>query len=449
MADAEIKAYRAGKAGTAAQQADATRQAATEAFEKPRVTPKAAPKAPGRMARVAKSLARPVGAVSKVGAAGAVLTAGQLGYMAGGAIDDATGNAISGAATDVAAKATGLDDLQNRMLSNDPAVSAAAVAEYKRGQGQPTSTPRPGAPQQPSNIPAGDPQVSSEEANVAAIAARGVPMDAQTNSRQPQAIEGSSYSYVGNEGGTDIITRPTIGKDGKPVIDPGTGKPVPNFTDTNTAFNRPTPPQSQEAIAAEQARVDQSRADYERNTTDSQGRRQFGGPASEALAAAQLQAVQEGRDLDTVQRQLDEQGMTPEQKAAYAADPAAAYATDATAQADANALQSDAYKNAFDMQDKLGKAGRLERGADLKAAGEALGGLKDNPAYGEIMAMAQTRAAESGESISGTVMRILSTLERDPNGDFVRDEQGQLKMKAALLQEMGAQPAAEIQAYIG
>jgi len=108
-------------------------------------------------------------------------------------------------------------------------------------------------------------------------------------------------------------------------IDESTGKMT--FTDTacpdkGTGTYVPVKPTNLDTANTEAARVAQARSSYERNTTSSDGRRYFGGAETEALRAAQMEQAAKGGDRNGVlAKQLSEEGLTPERRAAYKAYP--------------------------------------------------------------------------------------------------------------------------------
>ena len=107
-------------------------------------------------------------------------------------------------------------------------------------------------------------------------------------------------------------------------VDKSTGKTT--FTDTacpdkGTGTYVPVKPTNLDTANTEAARAAQARADYERNTTSSDGRRYFGGTETEALRAAQMEQAKKGDYGDTVSQQLANEGLTPERRTANKAYP--------------------------------------------------------------------------------------------------------------------------------
>jgi hypothetical protein len=443
LAEAKIEARRAGR-GTASKPAatprpDPVRATAQQRFEaktapkvktvKPAVTA-TAPGQPGLASKAGALLKRPFGTKAALGSVRGVAgrafgvpgLVGTAAYYAGDALKDTdTAQAIQRPIVDALAKVSGVDDIQQRMLSDDPAVSKAAVAQFRAKQAYEKSLENPSpqaqaAPGQPVDgvaptvAPAPvDPQQAAVDTYTAVNAA---PPDSQVNAKNPAPIPGAPESYAGQYGQQQILSRPTLDANGQPVIDPGTGKPVPNFTDTNTAFNRPALPVDPAQEAEDRARAEQARADYIANTTGSDGRRYFGGSETEALRARQMEVAKQGDPDGTVAKQLANEGLTPEQRAAYAADPAGAYQVDAQANSDAAANQLSAFKSQYEMQRNAKTDYRLERTAAMKEATELLEPLKltDPETYARILAQAsELYDPSSGETMSQLLARLVES----------------------------------------
>ncbi len=420
-----------------------------KAIPRPSVAARSAAVAKNVGSKVAGALTRPIAAraggmaVAKGVGRFAVRAAGPLGLAATGAAvagnavkDTETAQAIQRPIVNAATSAMGVDDLQNRMLSEDPTVSSAAVAEYgtanpniQRPNTAPGIAPAAAAAQeQPATTLA---RPNPEAAVDAYTTANAAPSSSQVNAANPAPIPNSEYGYAGQQGETQTLVRPTIGADGRPIMNPNTGKAVPEFSDANTAFNRPVSPQSYEAQAAEAAKVAQARADYTANTTGSDGRRHFGGAESEALANAQIASSEQGKNLDVITQQLSDQGLTPEQRAAYKADPAGSYNVDADANTATATAQLAAFKQQYDMNRNAKTDVRLNRTAAMKEAGDALAPLKTTApeAYSQLLAMSGEQFdPASGESMSQVVQRLLSSLELD-GGIPQLDESGRLVQK--------------------
>ena len=353
--------------------------------------------------------------------------AGTVGYYAGDALKDtAAAKTMQRPVTNAMASVSGLNDLESRAMSDDPVVARAAQAEHRakypptyNGVNGPGTQP---ARQQAEQIarPGAAPAVAPnpEAAVDAYTTGNSAPSNPQMNAARPKPIPNSEYSYAGRqEGGAEVITRPTTGADGSPVIDPGTGRPVPEFTDNYTAFDKLRPAQSAESIAAEEARAAAARQQYAQNTTGSDGRRFYGGPETEKLRAAQNAAVARG-DTSTVTQQLADEGLTPEQRAAYKADPTGAYQVDAQASTASNKAQLDAFKAQQDMARNSRTDARLNRSAAMKEMGSALAQFKDNPAYAQLSALAEEiYDPSSGESMTSIVSQMLASIETDALGN--------------------------------
>lgn len=412
----------------------------------PKPAPVAAPKPAGpstlsKVGKVAgKALTRPysnraiAGGAARLagrgvmGAIGVPGMAAYAGYKIGDSLKDTeTAQAMQRPVTDAMASMTGLDDLQGRMLSDDPAVSGQAIAEYRAANPQ---IKRPG---QPSAAPVASPPAPGAVADPAARQAGSAPI------QQP-------YVHAQGQSNPDVLSRPTMGKDGQPVIDPSTGQPVPEFTDSYAVTGMNRPAQSPQDLAAEQARVADARQNYTDNTTGSDGRRFYGGPETEQLRAAQNAAVARG-DTATVGQQLADEGLTPEQRAAYKADPAGAYQVDAQANSSAAKAQLDAFKYQQAQQRNTATDARLNRTAAMKEAGTVLAPLKDaSPeAYTQLLTMAdQQFDPASGESMSSVVARLLSSFELD-GGIPQIDENGNLVQKK---QQVAAGEAPDVDVHI-
>jgi hypothetical protein len=463
LAEAKIEARRAGRgaapnptatapdpARVAAQQrfdAKAAAEAAAKETKKAPKTKLVKPAAPAPTAPAPTAPAVKPGLLGKAAGIGGKLVRGggvaALGYTVGQAAYEGTkalienteyGQRIPTALADLASNLTGADEREAALLSEDPAVRNPAIAgeNYKsdlRTKAQSGAPAPAGQPAGPTPLPARP--GSTEEAQVAGyVAQNSVDAGKGVSAANPQAIPNTGFNYAGKYGDTEVLSRPTMGADGKPVIDSGSGpragQVVPEFTDQNTAFNRPGSAPSAEAQAAEAARVAQSRADYERNTTGSDGRRYYGGGATEELRAAQLEQARKGDADGTVARQLADEGLTPEQRAAYATDPVAAYGVDADANAAAVGNQLDAYKQQYTMQGDTIKNARLERSAEMENSGKLIAGLKtSNPAsYDKIMQMAAEQSTASGQPMSSVVSQLLASLQMDATGAPVIGEDG-------------------------
>ena len=409
-----------------------------------RPAPKAAPKPTPKPARpslgaragkvVGNALTRPVSSKAvATGAArllgkGAIAAAGIPGAAAYGTYlvsdaylkDTEAAKAMQRPVTDAMARVSGVEDLQQRMLSDDPAVSKAAVAEYKAAN--PDAFKRPvdaaAAPAAtPEAAPAVTPSVATDPQGGNAPAVAPVAPVARPN-----------YQVAPGQSNPDILTRPTLGADGKPVIDPATGKAVPEFTDAYsvTGLSRPVPTQGEDA--AEQARVDKARQQYIDNTTGSDGRRYFGGSAVEKLREAQMVEAKKGDRNGVVARQLADEGLTPEQRAARDADPVAYHQANVQANQSAAKAQMEAFKQSYNMNRNAKTDARLNRTAAMKEADSILSSFKDTApeAYQQLMAMAGEQFDPStGESMSSVVQRLLSSFELD-GGIPLIDENGQL-----------------------
>tara|TARA_R100001509_G_scaffold148971_1_gene107130 strand:- start:1764 stop:3191 length:1428 start_codon:yes stop_codon:yes gene_type:complete len=335
-----------------------------------------------------------------------------------------TGKSASEHVTDFMANVTGTDDLQERMLSNDPEVSRKAVEEWRAQQS--AGAERPQADAAPAASPGQIPRPGNPEAATDVFTTRNAePAGPGVNARAPTEIPGSDYQYAGQYGDNQVLTRPTNGGDGPT-----------EFTDDYTAFQRPRPAVREEELAQEAARVQAAREQYAANTTGSDGRRYFGGPATEKLRKAQMAEARRGDPAGVVERQLAEEGLTPEQRAAYDADPAAAYQVDAQAASNAARSRLDAFKTQFDMSRNARSDARAERTegrrartAALAEAESLLEPIKDySPqAYTQMYALAgEVYDPASGESMSDVVRRLMASIETD-NGMPVLDDAGQLK----------------------
>lgn len=339
-----------------------------------------------------------------------------LAYAAGDSLKDTeTAQALQRPVTDAMASMTGLDDLQQRMISNDPAVSAAAVDEYR------ASNPiaRPGTAPAPAGAPAPAAPPAAPVAPVAPVT------DPQGESAPAQT------PYATAPGNPDILTRPgTKGRE---------------FTDAATVTGLARPGQTPQELAAEQAKVDAARQNYVDNTTGRDGRVYLGGPEAEKLAALQAEQALKGQNTAVITRQLNEQGLTPEQRAAYAADPAGAYQVDATANASSAKAQLDAFKYQQTQQRNATTDARLVRTAAVKEKSEALKAFESYPdIHQQLSAMADEQFnPESGETMSSTVQRLLSSFELD-GGIPQLDENGRLVQRK---QEQAAAGAPEIDAF--
>lgn len=440
-----VDQLRQGRA--AAQQAKFAPQQASQKVARPSVGSRAG-SAAGKAAGAAKNyFTRPLPGSGVTGAIGkgagwlakgagklgvqGLLTTGayQAGKMAGTHIvnpltEAVTGDSASNHLTDAIARFTGTDDLQERMLSNDPEVSRKAVEEWRAQQSAGAERPEADAatPASPGQLP----RPGSPEAATDVFTTRNAePAGPEVNANAPTEIPGSDYQYAGQYGDNQVLTRPTNGGDGPT-----------EFTDDYTAFQRPRPAVREEELAQEAARVQAAREQYAANTTGSDGRRYFGGPATEKLRKAQMAEARRGDPAGVVERQLAEEGRTPEQRAAYDADPAAAYQVDAEANSSAARSRLDAFKTRFDMNRNARSDSRAERTegrrartAALAEAESLLEPIKDySPqAYTQMYALAgEVYDPASGESMSDVVRRLMASIETD-NGMPVLDDAGQLK----------------------
>lgn len=434
-----VDKLRQGRA--AAQQAKFAQQQASQAAPRP----SAASRVASTAGRAGRTLTRPVGSgwgtaksaakflgKRAIGLGGAAMSipaalAGTAAWWAGDKLKDTeTAQRLQRPLTDALARLTGTDDLQERMLSNDPEVSRKAVEEWRAQQS--AGTDRPPADATPAASPGRIPRPGSPEAATDVFTTRNAePAGPGVNASAPAEIPGSDYQYAGQYGDNQVLTRPTNG---------GDGQSVPEFTDDYTAFQRPRPAVREEELAQEAARVQAAREQYAANTTGSDGRRYFGGPATEKLREAQMAEARRGDPAGVVERQLAEEGLTPEQRAAYDADPAAAYQVDARAASDAARSRLDAFKTQFDMSRNARSDARAERTegrrartAALAEAESLLEPIKDySPqAYTQMYALAgEVYDPASGESMSDVVRRLMASIETD-NGMPVLDDAGQLK----------------------
>tara|TARA_R110002110_G_scaffold415835_1_gene657233 strand:+ start:49682 stop:50977 length:1296 start_codon:yes stop_codon:yes gene_type:complete len=302
----------------------------------------------------AKAVARPVAKLGARALGLAPAAAAYAGYKGGDALKDTkAAKSLQRPLTNAIAKATGTDDLQNRMLSDDSAVSKAAIAEFRTSQGQEAPLARPGQEQ----VQADAAVTAEAEPGIQRPGVEVEPLGIQQqagpaiNATRTQPVPGvDDLSYAGDYGDTSVFRRPTVGNDGKVVIDPMTGQPVPEFGDQASLTGNIREDASGRSARdqAEAERVAIARQQYEQNTTMSDGRRAFGGPTMEKLREGQGAAVARG-DTAVVTRQLAEEGLTPEQRAAYASDPAGAYATDAGAKQAAAAAVAKSAEDRYQM----------------------------------------------------------------------------------------------------
>lgn len=436
---------------------------------------------------------------------------------------------------DYAADKTGVASLQDRLLSDDPAVVKAAIAEEKQQRENPSllqrannvvsdfvgkrgddsmlmsglksaasALTRPGqgaeSPQgagQPTQVAtagaeargqAGPP--TDDDATVIGIAEQSRPANNQVNAANPEPVAGSSYEFAGKYGDTNVITRPTMDANGQPVLDPGArqrvsadgrqiigaggqvvdtatdpnrsgqraGQPVPEFTDYNTANGLQRPPQTESQIAAENARVEQARADYTRNTTMSDGRRAFGGSATEKLRAMQMEQAGRGDPDGTVSRQLAEEGLTPEQRAAYAADPAGAYQVDASAKAANAASQLSAFKDQFnaakaadasaDRKTTEKRRFTTDEAKKIEAAFSGLA-LTAPKSRAKLMLMANEMVENGQGSATEVLNRIYQSIQFDENNEPLIDpDTGSFVLNQNAELESPSTPMAENQVYL-
>lgn len=406
-------------------------------------------------ATIGKAVTRPIaakvglGAVARGGAHLVTKALGPVGWAATGAAyagdsvkDTDTAQALQRPVTDAISKWFGNGDLQDRMNSNDPEVYKAAVAEYRasqaqqagpEGQGpaataQPTAAADTPAPDEGGQVPTEDPEAaierpvagSDEGAIDMHLLANSSPTNPALNAGNTQPIEGTNSEYAGKYGDNEVIKRPTIGKDGQPVIDPGTGEAVPEFTDNYTAFNRQRPGAGQGSAPqqSEEARVANARAQYIANTTGSDGRRHFGGSANERLNEARQEAIDRG-DTESVGRQLDEETAKAQQQATV----------DAQNRGATPATQLAAFKHAYDRdRDAKGDA-RTDRTNAMKEAATMLAAYKDTApeAYAQLYAMASDRY-DGTTPMPQVIQSIMGSLDMESGGPEM-DENHQLKMK--------------------
>lgn len=429
-----VDRLRQGRA--AAQQAKFAQQQASQKVARPSVGSRAASTVGRAAAATRDALTRPrsawEGTKSAAKVAGKALwgvskraPAVSAGYLIGNALKDTeTAQSLQRPLTDFLARVTGTDDLQERMLSNDPEVSRKAVEEWRAQQ--PAGADRPQADAAPAASPGQLPRPGNPEAATDVFTTRNAePAGPDVNASAPTEILGSDYQYAGQYGDNQVLTRPTNGGDGPT-----------EFTDDYTAFQRPRPAVREEELAQEAARVQAAREQYAANTTGSDGRRYFGGPATEKLRKAQMAEARRGDPAGVVERQLAEEGLTPEKRAAYDADPAAAYQVDAEASSSAARSRLDAFKTRFDMNRNARSdaraertEGRRDRTAALAEAESLLEPIKDySPqAYTQMYALAgEVYDPASGESMSDVVRRLMASIETD-NGMPVLDDAGQLK----------------------
>ncbi|GAB3287822.1 hypothetical protein [Parahaliea aestuarii] len=371
--------------------------------------------------------------------------AGAIGYYGGDALKDtAPAEALQRPLTNAMARLSGTDDLQARMLSDDPEVSRAAIAEYREGEANPSllkrtvdsvtgyfanndngaqkQSPAPSDPTSQTNAERYVPRAGDESAVLAHTTTQGQPAGAAVNAGSPQAIEGTNYSYAGQYGDSQVIARPSTptiparNRDGSLAADPYA--PVTEFTDDRTAFSRPG---ASQPAQSEEARAQQAREQYIANTTGSDGRRYFGGSATERLRSLQMAEARRGDPAGTVERQLDEEGLTPEQRAAYRADSVGAYQVDAhassasaKAQMDAFKQQQDATRDRRQASRESAKEARLARESSLNEADQILLPYKESmpEVYSQLMAIAgEAYNPNHGPSMSQIVGSLLSSIK--------------------------------------
>ncbi len=423
------------------------------------------------------------GTVAKAGAKAAAKVGGRLislPYHAAGAIGYYGGDALKGTAgakalqrplTNAMSRLSGTDDLQSRMLSDDPEVSRAAIAEYREGEANPSflkrtmdsvtgyfadgdngaqkKTPAPSDPTSQTNAQRYVPRAGAESAVLAHTTTQGQTAGSQVNAGRPQPIEGTDYSYAGQYGDSQVLSRPGTPKvaarnrDGSLAADPNA--PVTEFTDTRTAFSRPGAGQPAQS---EEARAQQAREQYIANTTGSDGRRHFGGSATERLRSLQMAEARRGDPAGVVQRQLAEEGLAPEQRAAYRADPAGAYQVDAQAaganaktQLDAFKQQQDAARDRRQASRESAKEARLARQSSLDEADQILLPYKESmpEVYSQLMAIAgEAYNPNQGPSMSQIVGRLLGSIETK-DGVPVLGEDGSVVFREAPIVEDSGQ----------
>jgi hypothetical protein len=418
------------------------------------------------VARTAMNLARPAAGMAARVLSLPVGLAATAGVYGGGKIGEAINNTKAGnenfyrPITDAASRMTGMADLNERLMSDDPEVSRAAVAEWKaknnkgqtqqQQQQQPTSTTEPvptaatDAPVEAGAAPTED-APNSQEAAELAILSNQRPASAELNAKRPEVIPGSEYSYAGQYGDTDVLTRPDPNVN-QPNSD---GSAVPEFTDQYSAFGakRPMTQDMAQRDAIEAAKAEQARADYERNTTMSDGRRAFGGSTMEKLRGLQMDEAAKGDPSGTVTRQLAEEGRTPEQRAAYEADPAGAYQVDATAQAANSKTQLDAFKYAQDAARNASTDARADR-TETRRAGEAATKTAETAlksyeltapdVHSAVMREAAMRYdnAQGQRPMSEIIAELFDSIEKDESGMPVI-ENGNIKLAQPGLQRPG------------
>ena len=424
------------------------------------------PKKPGMIRRAGSRLLKMgrgtvgKGIMGKAGVVGAVATGAQVGGAIGSKLNenDTINKNFYRPISDQIAEWTGLADQNRAFTGNDPEATAAALARQQAapGQGGQPVNDAPGAATDGATTPSGTPEDSSQDAAELDIYGQSAPADASLNAANPREIEGSDFSYAGKYGDTDVLTRPD------PNVE---GGQTQEFTDKWSAFSAQRPAQSAESVAAENARVNQSREQYERNTTMSDGRRAFGGDSSassigpdgkvilgqssqEQLRDAQQGVIDRGENTAVLDRQLAEEGRTPEQRAAYAQDPASAYQTDSSARAADSKSRLDAFKYNQDQRRDArtdARADKKDQRLATKAAGEQVARLVDSwkdyspKEHTAMMSKAEGLYAEANErgekpSMTKILNNIFISMERI-DGLPVLDEAGNIKMKDLQPQE--------------
>jgi hypothetical protein len=137
-----------------------------------------------------------------------------------------------------------------------------------------------------------------------------------------------------------------------------------------------------------------------------------------------------------VARQLAEEGRTPEERAAYEADPAGAYATDASARASAANARMNALSESFDRERQMrgdrraeSKEKRQSRESAIKEV-ESYTGLKElSPLHhSKLVALAgQMYDNDQGRtSMAQIYQTMMSSLQKDESGMPELDENGNL-----------------------
>lgn len=445
-----LRAKRQSARATPQQPAQATPKAPE--LKKPGVLKKAGTK----LLNLAKT---PVGKtiMGKAGVAGAVVSGFQAGEAIGNKLNenDAVNENFYRPITDKIAQWTGLEGEQAGMLSNDPVEAENAKANYA-ARTAPAQVPGQVEPAGPEQAPAeagttleggNDPSAVDADQAAAELEIYGESERAGPglNAATPRPIEGSDYSYAGQYGDTDVLTRPDPRAEG-----------ATEFTDKWGAFGAERPTKGGARTAAEEeARGEAAREQYRRNTTMSDGRRAFGGGTSastigpdgkvvlgkssgEQLRDAQQGVIDRGENTAVLDRQFAEEGRTPEQRAAYEADPVAAYANDAAASASASKQALDMFKYGQDERRHAATEARAqssERRQGQEAADKQLTNamasyeLTAPRVHSAVMRQANLMYdnAQGQRSMSQILGELFSTMEMD--GDLPKlDEQGNLML---------------------